>query len=631
MLDRTWGGSFLWRRVGRPLEGRKPTRAGRRPQVERLEGRQLMTASLAPISAVTVPAGVGFQVPLNGSGSGVPTQTFTVTSSNPNIKATVAQGEFITLNVTHTASSTPGDISFSGPFTYQLFQDLTPNTASRIQTFTNAGGYNGTQFFRVVQDFSGTGGPGDVVIQGGPQGSSGSGTNPLELNQQLAFLQPGTVAIANAGANTDGQQFFVTTGPQTGLNFGYTIYGEVVAGMNIVADIGNVTTHNNTSTPPEKSVPDSPVNITSATVSPESPDGVVHINATGATAGQTSTITVTATDPSTHTTATQSFNVTVGTAETIPTTATFPPTTNPPSPASQTIGENQRATFNVSFSSNNLSNNSSVTTSFATVTQPAHGTVAFNTTTNTAVYTPNPGFTGTDSFTFRAVNNNSTTNANPAAANGNVQTATVTVLPSTNAVRVIGNVLVVTPPPTTLKSTNTILVAQQNDATNPANDKLTVTVNGLTDPTQPLTSAINRIVVYGSKASDNIQVAPTVNSSIAVTLDGGHAGKNTIVAGAGPTREHGWFGQNTLIGGTGTNQLVGRAGHVKFKPTVSTNEIFAGVPRPGYFAFHNYHNRTSVKLNPPGGTFYKSVNGKLVPIPTPPSVHNKGTAVKVSR
>jgi hypothetical protein len=61
-----------------------------------------------------------------------------------------------------------------------------------------------------------------------------------------------------------------------------------------------------------------------------------------------------------------------------------------------------------------------------------------------------------------------------------------------------------------------------------------------------------------------------------------------------------------LKGGSGPNQLIGRAGHVKFKPTKSTTEIFAGEPR----------KRTS-DLNPvpPGGTFYKYHHGRLVPIP----------------
>ena len=46
--------------------------------------------------------------------------------------------------------------------------------------------------------------------------------------------------------------------------------------------------------------------------------------------------------------------------------------------------------------------------------------------------------------------------------------------------------------------------------------------------------------------------------------------RNKLTGGSGETREHGWFGHTTLVGGSGPNQLIGRAGHVRFKPTKST-------------------------------------------------------------
>ncbi len=641
MLDRAWGGSFPWRRDGRPQGSRKPSRAGRRPLIEGLEGRQLLTASLAPIADVTVPSSLGFQVPLDGSGSGSSSQTFTVTSSNPDIGATVATGPFITVNVTHTASSVPGDISFAGSFTYQAFSDLTPNTSTRIDEFTNGdlpgvtGSYNGTQFFRVVQDFSGTGGPGDTVIQGGPQDSTGSGTNPLELNQQLAFVGPGAVAIANADnpnstppvTNTDGQQFFVTTGPQTELDFGFTLFGQVVNGENIVSDIGNVKTTTNSSG--EDSMPVTPVNITVATTSTTSPDGVIHIDATTALPGETSTITVTATDPSTGTKTTRTFNVTVVTDTTThPSTFTFKPIA---SPITQGVTNAGPTTIQLTALNNNTppsGGTATVTTSFAIISQPTHGTVTVNAATGQAVYTPNPGFIGKDSFTFQPTNTNSNTAATPTTAVGNIAKVTLNVGPTTGAVRVIGNVLVVTPPPTTVKATNTIVISQVDDANDPTNDTLQITVNGKVDFQDPLVSSIKQIVVYGGKSNDNIAVAPNVDASIPVMLSGGQSGKNTIQAGAGATLEHGWFGKNTLIAGTGANQLVGKAGSVKFKPTTATTEIFAGVPHPGYSKFFSYHDRTSVSITPPGGTFFKFVNGKLVPIPTPPKTVTRTTPRK---
>jgi hypothetical protein len=182
----------------------------------------------------------------------------------------------------------------------------------------------------------------------------------------------------------------------------------------------------------------------------------------------------------------------------------------------------------------------------------------------------------------------------------------VTINLTTGAVRVIGQVLVVTPAPRTDKGTNTIHVTQVNDPTNSANNKLEVTVNNLLDPTQPLVSAINHIVVFGAKASDDITIDPSVDPTIAVTLDGGHGGTNTIQAGAGTTREHGWFGKNFLHGGSGTNELIGAKGHVRFLPTSTTTVIFAGVPHPGV-------RRNKKEPKAPGGTFFKFVNGRLVP------------------
>ena len=128
-----------------------------------------MTASLAPLANLTVPAQLGYQVPLNGSGNTDPAQTYTVTSDNPRIAATVATGPYWTLSIQHNASSRPGDISFTGSLTFQLFQDLLGNapgsTISEIETFTNDGYYNGKDFTRIAADFPGAT---DYVAQGAP-------------------------------------------------------------------------------------------------------------------------------------------------------------------------------------------------------------------------------------------------------------------------------------------------------------------------------------------------------------------------------------------------------------------------------------------------------------------------------
>ncbi|HKM53956.1 MAG TPA: hypothetical protein VJY33_11140, partial [Isosphaeraceae bacterium] len=81
-----------------------PKRAAQ-PLLEVLEDRRLLSASLATIPALTVPAQLGYQLPLDGSGTTDPSQTFTATSSNPELQVSVAQGPFWTLTISHQPAS----------------------------------------------------------------------------------------------------------------------------------------------------------------------------------------------------------------------------------------------------------------------------------------------------------------------------------------------------------------------------------------------------------------------------------------------------------------------------------------------------------------------------------------------
>lgn len=309
MLDRLWRNG-----IGRRLETPSRTSGRRSPRpcvaaIENLEGRQLLAASLAQIPMVNVPAYLGYQVALNGSAAGAP-ETFTATSSNPNIKVSVAQGHFITLHVTHTAA--PGaanDVPFSGNIVFQLFGDLTPNTAKQIESFVTQGFYNGKVFHRVANMFPDTKG---FIIQGGSASGNGSGSAglpgtpyPTEAKQQLAFTGRYQVAMANAGPDTNDTQFFFTTASPRFLDYGYTLFAQVVAGQNIVDSMAKVAVGGSGGTTPL-----SPIVISSATASATNRNGVLHIDATHANAGQTAVITVTAKQGTT--TAKRTFTVNVG-------------------------------------------------------------------------------------------------------------------------------------------------------------------------------------------------------------------------------------------------------------------------------------------------------------------------------
>src|SRR5215469_9757013 len=97
--------------------------------------------------------------------------------------------------------------------------------------------YDGTIFHRVIPDF---------MIQGGDPLGTGTGGPGYkfadEIHPDLVFDRPYLLAMANAGAGTNGSQFFITTVPTPWLNRKHTIFGEVIEGANIVEEISRVKT-----------------------------------------------------------------------------------------------------------------------------------------------------------------------------------------------------------------------------------------------------------------------------------------------------------------------------------------------------------------------------------------------------
>ena len=343
MADRTRDGA-----IG-SVGSRGLARRASRPRLEALDSR-LLPASLAPIADVTAPASLGYQVPLDGTTAGP--QTFTVTSSNPAVKATVAQGKFLTVGVSHTSSGA-SDPSFTGSLTFQLFDDLTPLTTSRIEQLVNQGFYTSPttsspiqptkNFHRIAANFPGAN---DYIVQGGSQTGNGSGSLAApgfpfvdEFVQQLAFTGNGQLAMANAGKDTNDSQFFITTGSPRFLDFNHTIFGQLVAGQGTLQQMTQVAKGTDGTTPVN------PVLFTSTTLSDTNADGVIHVDTTAATAGQTSTLTVTATDSAGTTTA-RTFAVNVS-ANTDTTGAAMTERPFLGNVANQVVGQNQTAVFQV--------------------------------------------------------------------------------------------------------------------------------------------------------------------------------------------------------------------------------------------------------------------------------------------
>lgn len=114
----------------------------------------------------------------------------------------------------------------AGPVTVDLFEDLTPLTVNNFVFLAQEGYYNNTTFHRVLEGF---------MAQAGDPTGTGAGGPGYQFDDEfigfLTFDRPGLLAMANAGAGTNGSQFFITYAPTDWLNYAHTIFGEVVAGM----------------------------------------------------------------------------------------------------------------------------------------------------------------------------------------------------------------------------------------------------------------------------------------------------------------------------------------------------------------------------------------------------------------
>ncbi len=127
-----------------------------------------------------------------------------------------------------------------GTIEIELFKDKTPKTVENFVGLAEKGYYNDVTFHRVIDNF---------MIQGGDPTGTGRGGESLwggkfedEIVPDLKFDEPGLLAMANAGPNTNSSQFFITLVPTPWLNGHHTIFGKVINGMDVVQAIGKVKT-----------------------------------------------------------------------------------------------------------------------------------------------------------------------------------------------------------------------------------------------------------------------------------------------------------------------------------------------------------------------------------------------------
>ncbi len=115
-----------------------------------------------------------------------------------------------------------------GEFVIQLFSDKAPITVNSFVFLAEQGFFDGVTFHRVLDGFMAQGGDPTGTGMGGP------GYKFVNEDNDLKFDKAGVVAMANAGRDTNGSQFFITFAPQPRLDGGYTIFGQIVSGMDVV-------------------------------------------------------------------------------------------------------------------------------------------------------------------------------------------------------------------------------------------------------------------------------------------------------------------------------------------------------------------------------------------------------------
>ncbi len=129
-----------------------------------------------------------------------------------------------------------------GNITIELFDAKAPNTTANFRKLAESGFYNGVKFHRVIKGF---------MIQGGDPltkddsksaewGTGGPGYKFADEIHSDNRNDVGTIAMANAGPNTNGSQFFINVNPNNRLDGKHTVFGKVVEGMDVVNLIENM-------------------------------------------------------------------------------------------------------------------------------------------------------------------------------------------------------------------------------------------------------------------------------------------------------------------------------------------------------------------------------------------------------
>jgi cyclophilin family peptidyl-prolyl cis-trans isomerase len=148
-------------------------------------------------------------------------------------------------------------LTTAGAIELELFADETPATVNNFVFLAREGYYDGAPFHRVIRDF--------MIQTGDPTGTGRGGPGYRFRDEPVKrTYEKGIVAMANAGPNTNGSQFFIVHGANVGLPPNYTIFGRVVGGADVVDRIAQSPVK--AAAGGERSAPVDPVRIESVSV-----------------------------------------------------------------------------------------------------------------------------------------------------------------------------------------------------------------------------------------------------------------------------------------------------------------------------------------------------------------------------
>ena len=234
---------------------------------ETLEHRQLLHApAVDVIPSYNVPVGNTVQIPITATYDHGDKLVYTVTDNSAQVvtELRATTNTFIEMRAE----------GYATPMTFQLFDDIAPDTVRRLKGLIQAGYYDGLTYHRVINNF---------VIQGGDPAGDGSGGPGFEYDDEFtpiaSYTGDAQLAMANSGKDTNGSQFFITEGPQRFLDFNHTVFGQLVRGIATRNAISDVAVDSS-------SRPNTVVRITSVKIITNTTDAVLQVKLNAITSGQ---------------------------------------------------------------------------------------------------------------------------------------------------------------------------------------------------------------------------------------------------------------------------------------------------------------------------------------------------------